>query len=189
MKTALIFGATGGIGEATVKQLSSRHCDVVAVGRDRLDFRGATSEQVSSVITATDPDIIVNCTGLLEGEFNEIFDVNVGSNWHIIQHFMRQTQHTKPVTIVLVGSTAYSSGRRNYPLYAASKAALHILVQGCQEALVDTPITLSLLHPARVKTRMSANLPVTSGCLSPDQVAGQIAKMCKESSQIKELRL
>ena len=135
MKTALVFGATGGIGSATVRQLNSRRYHVVGVSRPQLDLYGAMFEahkrpNVSSVIDEVDPDVIVNCAGVLEGDFTQVFDVNVASCWHIIQHYIQRPELVKPVSILLVGSTAYSGGRRSYPLYSASKAALHNLVQG-----------------------------------------------------------
>jgi 3-hydroxy acid dehydrogenase/malonic semialdehyde reductase len=192
MKTALVFGATGGIGSATVRQLNSRRYHVVGVGRPQLDLYGAMFEahkrpNVSSVIDEVDPDVIVNCAGVLEGDFTQVFDVNVASCWHIIQHYIQRPELVKPVSILLVGSTAYSGGRRSYPLYSASKAALHNLVQGCQEILADRSIKLSLLHPARVRTRMSEQLPKTDRQLTATQVARELVKMIKEPSQIKEL--
>ena len=192
MKTALVFGATGGIGSATVRQLSSRRYTVVTVNRSQLDLYGAMFEShkrpnVSSVIAEVDPDVVINCAGVLEGDYCQVFDVNVASCWHIIQHYIQRPEPSKPVSIILVGSSAYSGGRRNYPLYSASKAALHNLVQGCQELLADRPVTLSLLHPSRVRTRMSEQLPKTNRQLTATQVARELVKMIKEPSQIKEL--
>lgn len=187
MKTALVFGASGGIGSATVTQLQNQQYTLIGLNRSQLDFCQAQADQVSSIIRQTDPDVIINCAGVMKGEFTEIFDVNVASNWYIINHFIQSATDVKPVTIVLVGSTAHQSGRRNYPVYAASKAALHNLVQGCQEALSDTPIVLSLLHPARVKTQMSNHLAQHQNMLTTQQVAAEIVKMCSEPSQIKEL--
>jgi len=161
MKTALIFGSTGGIGAAVVSQFANSH-RVVTVSRHQLDFTQADNQcpsHLDGIIAAADPDVIVNCAGLFAGTFQDIFAVNVASNWHILQYYMEKYTVSKPVTILLVGSSAYRGGRRRYPVYSASKAALHNLVQGCQEALADSAVTVSLLHPARVATRMSESLP------------------------------
>jgi short-subunit dehydrogenase len=188
MKTALIFGATGGIGSATVNQFNHSY-SVVGVTRDQLNLRSdSIGEAIGSLLKQVDPDLVINCAGVLEGDFAEIFAVNVASCWHIIQYYLQQTEMPKPVTILLVGSTTYSGGRRNYPLYSASKAALHNLVQGCQEAIGNRAITLSLLHPARVQTRMSECLPKTGNELTAAQVASELLSMSTQPSQIKELR-
>ena len=192
MKTALVFGSSGGIGSAVTAALPAAGYNVVAVPRTQLDLAEDSPEitkiaKMHSVLSTADPDAVIFCAGVLHGSFSQVFDVNVASCWHIIQYYLTTTP-AKPVKILLVGSSAYASGRKNYPLYSASKAALHNLVQGCQELFANTQVTLSLLHPSRIRSRMSENLPVNTNELTAQQVADELIRMCSECSQITEMR-
>jgi 2-C-methyl-D-erythritol 4-phosphate cytidylyltransferase len=190
MKTVLIFGATGGIGSAITQLLLQTHT-VITVSRQQLDLAGSLTNQqytdMQSVLSHINPDVVINCAGVFAGSFAEVFTVNVGCNWQIIEYYTRYLS-IKPVQLILVGSSAYHSGRKNYPLYAASKAALHNLVQGAQEIFAGTQISLSLLHPTRVNTKMSQQWTSAQHWLTADQVAAQILAMCNNSSIINEMR-
>ena len=190
MNTALIFGASGGIGSAVTELMLQTHT-VITVSRQQLDLAGSLPNQqytdMQSVLSHINPDVVINCAGVFAGNFAEVFAVNVSSNWQIIEYYTRYPS-IKPVQIILVGSSAYHSGRKNYPLYAASKAALHNLVQGAQEMFAGTQISLSLLHPTRVNTKMSQQLTSAQHWLTPDHVAAQILAMCNNSSIINEMR-
>lgn len=178
-KKAIIFGATGGIGSATKSMLENNHYEVFSLDRRTIDFTDHISLRlVDYYLRTQNPIVVVNCVGYF-GSNNEthhkIMDINVGSNWSIIQHYLNNPppQSTK---IIMVGSSAYKSGRKDYILYAASKAALYNMWQGACENFIGTNVSLGLINPVKTRTSM-ANIGPNVNCLEPIDVANAIFDM------------
>lgn len=177
MPKAVVFGAQGGIGTAVADHFLAAEYIVVPVTRQLIDFAQDNSyNAVSELLMNHQPDVVVNCAGHFDHTNTEphsmTFDVNVGSNWAIIQHYMNNTSK-KPVHVVIVGSSAYSSGRKNYMLYSASKAAVYNLWQGAGEYFLHSTVCVSLINPVRTRTAMIGT-NVTGACLEPSDVAEEI---------------
>jgi short-subunit dehydrogenase len=177
MKVACVFGSNGGIGSAVVDS-SVKHYMVVHLDRVNVDFTKSNSDQsLKDLIVHIDPDLIVNCVGYLPKDsetHNQAMDINFGSNWSLIKYYM-ENPPSKPVKIIMVGSSAYKQGRRNYMLYAASKAALYSLWQSCNEYFENSDVSVSLINPVRTKTRMMD--PSSTRYLLPEDVADRIVSM------------
>ena len=95
-------------------------------------------------------------------------------NYKILQ----KNKFEKKIVIILLGSSAYKSGRKNYILYASSKAALHNLCQGSREYLRGKKITIKLLNFGKIYTSMikkyvRQNSP---NVISPTKAALKICK-------------
>ena len=178
-KTAIVFGANGGIGFATCSALEKHGYTVTPITRNQIDFTNELSDVfVHGLLTGHDADLIVNCSGHFANNsehHKDTMEINVGSNWSIVRHYMNAAI-TKPVKVIMVGSSAYKSGRKNYILYSASKAALYNLWQGSAEYFANTPLSLSLINPGVTRTKMSGN-PTHDNCLEPDEVADKILEM------------
>jgi ribitol-5-phosphate 2-dehydrogenase (NADP+) / D-ribitol-5-phosphate cytidylyltransferase len=188
-RIALIFGDRGGIGNATRKYFYKHEFRIIPVNRDIIDFNSDTSDQeIQSLLTNSQPDVVVNCAGVFHNGWKhdhvETMNVNFGSNWSIIRHYLNPENQKKISRIILIGSSSYSSGRAKYPLYSASKAALFNLWQGAQDCLENSPITVDLLNPVRTLTKMSSvgkEIDPTLDYLTPEQVAEQIYKLVDEN--------
>ena len=171
-RTVLVFGSTGGIGSAVVQSFASDR--VIEVQKSVL-YLSTTSP--ASLLAQTNPDIIVNAAGYFgdnSSDFDLMFNVNTKSNWNIIEYY-KSNPPSKLVRFVMIGSSAYKSGRRDYILYAASKAALHSMFEGATELMVNTNLILGLVHPTKVNTPMLDGILVDrSNCLDPKQVAHNI---------------
>jgi len=179
-KSVVVFGTSGGIGTATVNAFKSAGYIVIEVDRSSVNFNHNTSyTQVEEILEQANPDVIINCVGHFDNENKEThqntFDVNVGSNWAIIRYYMNNS-NLKPVKIIMVGSSAYKSGRKTYILYAASKAALYNVWQGACEYFKDTNITLGLINPVRTRTPM-IDMTTSAFCYEPEDVAQEILSM------------
>lgn len=177
MPKAVVFGAHGGIGTATAERFLAAGYTVVPVSRSLIDFfQHSSYTAVSELLTNHQPDVVVNCTGHFDVTNTEThdatFDVNVGSNWAIVQHYMNNVTK-KPVHVVIVGSSAYNSGRKNYMLYSASKAAVYNLWQGACEYFANSEISISLVNPVRTRTAM-VGTNVAGPLLEPADVAEEI---------------
>ena len=144
---ALIFGHRGGIGLATAKALIAQGHRIIPVDRTIIDFDKANADsQISSVLINGQPDVIVNCAGVFENghtaTHSRTMNVNFGSNWSIVRHYLDPVNQIKPCRVIMVGSSCYDQGRQLYPLYSASKAALYNLWQSARDAFEDTTSVL-----------------------------------------------
>lgn len=173
MKIAVIFGSSGGIGSATVEAFLRAGYTVIPFDRNKLDL-AKDSEQIGNILNNLNPNVVVNCAGVFAGNDanDNMTQVNVNSNWCIIKHYIQQP--SRPTKIILVGSSAYSSGRKNYMLYSATKAALHNLWEGARDFFADTKIGIDIVHPVRTRTAMVAPYQDTLDYLEPEAVAQAI---------------
>ncbi len=78
MKTVLVIGANGMLGQDLVPTLSDRYT-VIAAGRDRADLRDAAG--LGALLAETTPDAVVNCAAITnvdgcESEPDEAYAVN-----------------------------------------------------------------------------------------------------------------
>jgi len=192
-KRAVIFGASGGIGSATCKAFTNAGYLVTPIAGRQIDFVYlASHSDVDDVLEQVEPDIIVNCVGHFDKTNKEThcntFDINVGSNWSIIRHYINKEGNNKPIKIIMVGSSAYKSGRKDYILYAASKAALYNVWQGACEYFKDSNITLGLINPVRTRTPM-IDMTTSAFCYEPEDVAQEILSMAStQSNQLVDMK-
>jgi short-subunit dehydrogenase len=185
-KRVVIFGASGGIGSATCEAFRNAGYLVTPIAGRQINFvYMASHSDVDDVLEQVEPDIIVNCVGHFDKTNKEThcntFDINVGSNWSIIRHYINKEGSNKPVKIIMIGSSAYKSGRKDYILYAASKAALYNVWQGACEYFKDSNITLGLINPVRTRTKM-IDMTTSAICLEPEDVAHEILSMASNKS-------
>ena len=185
-KRVVIFGVSGGIGSATYEVFKNAGYLVTPIAGRQINFvYMASHSDVDDILEQVEPDIIINCVGHFDKTNKEThcntFDVNVGSNWSIIRHYINKQVSDKPIKIIMVGSSAYKSGRKDYILYAASKAALYNVWQGACEYFKDSNITLGLINPVRTRTKM-IDIKTSAICLEPEDVAQEILSMASNKS-------
>jgi short-subunit dehydrogenase len=98
---------------------------------------------------------------------------------------MNPDNQTKSTRIIMVGSSSHSGGRKLYPLYSASKAAVYNLWQSVGQALADTSVVVDLVNPVRTLTRMSTaggkKIDPALDYLQPEQVAERIMQLVNEN--------
>jgi ribitol-5-phosphate 2-dehydrogenase (NADP+) / D-ribitol-5-phosphate cytidylyltransferase len=185
MKTVVVFGGTGGIGKATCDAFSASGYVVHSFGSKIVNFELAESQaHVDELLRKIMPDVVVNCVGHFDVTNKEshfkTMNINVGSNWSIIKHYIDNIS-TKPVKIIMVGSSAYKSGRKSYILYAASKSALYNVWQGASEYFEGSNVSISLINPVKTRTPM-IDMSTKDICLEPEDVAQAILTMTSTNS-------
>jgi len=173
----LILGSTGGIGSAVVDALGSEHT-LICPTREELALEKDNQATIATYLNNTDPDIILNAAGAFGNNtipYDTIFNVNVRANWNILQYYINNPPK-KLVKFVMIGSSAYTGGRKDYILYAASKAALHSVFESASELFAHSNLVIGLVHPRKVDTKMLDVVENVdrSNCLSPKTVAGKI---------------
>ncbi len=173
-KTALITGASRGIGKAISERFISEGYTVMAPGREELDL--SSEESISSFIKANSGsriDTIVNNAGInklgvleaiTDSDFQETLQVNLKAPFRLVQGFapgMKKRKYGKVVNISSIWGVISKSGRMTY---SASKSALigmtrtmaielapYILVNAVCPGFVDTDLTRKNLGPAGIK--------------------------------------
>lgn len=179
-RTALVTGATRGIGEAVSRALAAAGARVVAVGRDRHRLRavaeavggrslnldltdaGAVEAGMAALLAeGPPPDILVNSAGVfdlapLASTPVEVLDrnlsVNLRGSFLAIRALLPAMLARGSGLIVNVGSV---SGRRAFPengAYAASKFGLRGMHEVLLEELRGTGVRASLVEPGAVDT-------------------------------------
>ena len=177
MKKILLLGAGGGIGSAIHQTLAKDHV-VVTLGRDDLDLNSDGSDQsLQKFLIRANPDVVINAAGVMgtnQDRHQKVMNVNFGSNWAIIQHYQNCCETlAKPVKIIIIGSSAHRSGKKEYMLYSASKAAVYNLCQAARDLFHETMVSVDIINPVKTRTAMAPGVP-QPGWLLPEDVAHEI---------------
>lgn len=188
-QTALIFGDRGGIGSATRTYFLSKGFRIIPVNSAIVDFNKPNSDkEIQNLLSNGQPDVVINCAGVFfngwQHDHTKTMNVNFGSNWSIVRHYMNPMHQSCPIRVIMIGSSSYNGGRQQYPLYSASKAALFNMWQGARDALQDTPVRVDLVNPVRTLTKMATagkQIDPNLDYLKPEQVAEQIYQLVEEN--------
>lgn len=172
-RTALVTGASGGIGEAVTRALVAAGCEVTAVARraealDRLaadcGCRTATldvtdREALEALVAGLAPDILVNNAGTGHGiagigatdadDIRIAVETNVAAPLHAIRAALPTMRERRAGHIVNVGSIA---GLHNLvsAVYGATKAAVHQMSQNLRVELAGSGVRVTEIAPGRV---------------------------------------
>ena len=173
--TALVTGASSGIGEATVRALCARGVRVIAAARriDRLDALAADTgcvpfeldvrdrDAVSAIEHDHDIDILINNAGLGRAmgslatadvsDIERTIDTNVTSLIHLTRAVLPGMIERKRGHIVNMSSTAAIHAGPT-ALYGASKAAVHKFCRDLRNELSGSGVRVSEINPGRVST-------------------------------------
>lgn len=186
-KKVVLFGASGGIGSAIEKLLTSTDYEVISITKSQINFIEPLIEnKISKLLNEINPDIVINSAGWFGNNtdaFEEIMSVNFGSNWSIIRHYMLLPKITKTVRVIMIGSICYNEGKKKYMVYAASKAALYSLWQGAKDYFLDSLLCIDLINPQRTKTKMTqGRIDPSLEYHDPSDVAEAILKLVRRTT-------
>jgi NAD(P)-dependent dehydrogenase (short-subunit alcohol dehydrogenase family) len=181
---AMIFGATGGIGEALAAEYASRHplAQVIGVSRncipavDLLDESSISAAAREYAKAGISPDLVIVATGVLhkngkgpEKSLRELdpewmvenYRINAVGPALIAKHFLPLMPRSGRTCLAILSARVGSiSDNRlgGWHSYRASKAALNMLVRNISiEAQRRNPEAIIVgLHPGTVETPLSA---------------------------------
>ncbi|MSP89105.1 MAG: SDR family oxidoreductase [Alphaproteobacteria bacterium] len=177
-KTAIVTGASRGIGAALVRRLRAKGLTVHAVARsaDALDALKRETGCVPHALDVADRaavvktfagmpvDVLVNNAGILApagaifdhdaASVDKLFQINVAGVINFLAAAAPGMKARRRGHIVNVSSMAGLMISPGIPVYAASKAALHSLSQTLRIDLHGSNVRVSEIAPGRVKSGM-----------------------------------
>jgi NADP-dependent 3-hydroxy acid dehydrogenase YdfG len=177
-RTAVVTGASGGIGAATARLLAREGFTVVCAAR-RLDRVQALAEEVGGVAVqcdVTEPgdvarlaevvgprlDVLVNNAGGAHGldpvetakveDWERMHAVNVVGTLRVTQALLPALKASGAGIIVNVGSTAGRVAYEGGGGYTAAKHAVAVMTETLRLELVDQPVRVTEVAPGMVRT-------------------------------------
>jgi NAD(P)-dependent dehydrogenase (short-subunit alcohol dehydrogenase family) len=196
--TAVVIGATGGIGAALANALANAGHEIIRIGRrtdPRLDVLDEASIAAASAACGTDLRLVIDATGFLhdsdfqpEKSLRQIdpahmarsFAINATGPALLMKHFLPLLSRTERAVFATLSARVGSITDNHlggWYAYRASKAALNQLVRTAAIELARTrPKAICVsLHPGTVDTGLSGRF-VKAGLeiQSADQSAAKL---------------
>ncbi|MEU4009097.1 SDR family oxidoreductase [Streptomyces pseudogriseolus] len=178
--TALVTGASSGIGAAVARRLSAEGWTLVLNGRDPRRLAETAAHAPAAVFPEdlTRPaaerrltrfaldevghlDLLVACAGvgwagdfttMTRRAFDEVMEVNLLTTLRLVRQVLPHMLEAGSGRVVLVGSLAGDVGVRGEAVYSASKAAVAVFADALRFELRGMGVGVSLVVPGVVDT-------------------------------------
>jgi 3-oxoacyl-[acyl-carrier protein] reductase len=186
-RTALVTGASGGIGEAIVRQLHTQGAAVVLAGRrrDALTTLAAALGERARVAVAelAEPqaaeqliaaaggdgglDVLINNAGLTrdnlalrmkDEDWQTVLDVNLSAGFRLIRAALRGMMRRRWGRIVNITSIVALTGNPGQANYAAAKAGMIGMTKSLAAEVASRGITVNCVAPGFIQTPMTEAL-------------------------------
>ena len=188
-KTALVTGASGGIGSAVARALAAQGATVALSGtrEDALkavaaDIPGAVivlcnlgdAEAVEKLIPAAIAalggklDILVNNAGVTrdnlvirmkDDEWSDVIRINLEAAFRLIRAASKPMMKARTGRIITITSVVGTTGNPGQANYAASKGGLTAMSKALAQELASRNITVNCVAPGFITSPMTDGLP------------------------------
>jgi NAD(P)-dependent dehydrogenase (short-subunit alcohol dehydrogenase family) len=184
-KTALVTGATSGIGRAIAERLASEGADVIVAGRDNargdevvaaIESAGGHGRFIAADLAsigdvrrladaARDVDILVNNAGASPGgptdqtseeAFDLVFDVNVKAAFFLTAAIAPRMAANGGGAIINISTMAATIGMNGLAAYGASKAAIDSLTRAWTAEYGPQGVRVNTVAPGPTRTPANA---------------------------------
>ena len=184
-KTALVTGASRGIGEAIARRLGESGAHVLCAARSlervtqgaseigsaapvELDITGAdVRERIAAILKERPIDILVNNAGVTEDDlfirmkpeaWANVIRTNLDSAFHITQEVVKKMIRSRWGRVVNISSIVGLMGNPGQVNYASSKAALIGFTKSLALEIGSRNVTVNAVAPGYVQTAMTEAL-------------------------------
>jgi len=184
-KSALVTGATGGIGAAIARALHARGASVALTGRREAELAALAGELGERVLVApadlSDPeapaalvekveaafgalDILVNNAGLTrdglalrmgDKDWSEVIEVDLTAPFRLARASLRGMMKRRTGRIVSIASIVGVTGNPGQANYAAAKAGLIGMSKALAQEVASRGVTVNVVAPGFIKTAMT----------------------------------
>lgn len=186
MKTIIITGASGGIGNAIANQLDDINNNLILICNNNnvkvdnikkanftilkcdLTNTNQINSMVKDVISKYKKiDVLINCAGIskfqqiqdtTENDYNEIFNNNLKSTIMLTATVSKYMISEQYGRIVNISSMWGVVGASMESLYSASKGAINTFTKALAKELGPSNITVNAICPGLINTKMNNNL-------------------------------
>jgi 3-oxoacyl-[acyl-carrier protein] reductase len=187
-KTALVTGASGGIGSAIAKALAAQGARVALSGTREAALQSVAGEiggdtvilpcnlsdqeAVDALVPAAvealgQLDILVNNAGITrdnlamrmkDEEWSQVIQVNLESTFRLIRAALRPMMRAKAGRIISISSVVGGAGQAGQANYAASKAGMIGMSKAIAREVATRGITVNCVAPGFIQTAMTDEL-------------------------------
>ena len=184
-KTALVTGATGGIGEAIARTLHSQGATVALSGTraEKLEALAADLGErafvtpanlsdraaVDALVPAAEAamgtvDILVNNAGITrdnifmrmkDDEWDQVLEVNLTSGFHLCRAAVKGMMKRRYGRIIGITSVVGVTGNPGQTNYAAAKAGMIGMYKSLAREVASRNITVNTIAPGFIETAMT----------------------------------
>ena len=183
-KTALVTGASRGIGKAIAEELARAGASVVLSYRTGADEAAALAEEIGAravqadvseaesaaalVEEAGDIDVLVNNAGVTrdgllvrmsDEDWQTVIDTNLASCFYTCRAAVRGMMKKRAGSIVNISSIVGVHGNWGQTNYAASKAGIIGFTKALARELGSRNVRANVVVPGYVKSRLTEVLP------------------------------
>ena len=161
-RTAVVTGATSGIGAAVAELLEAEGARVVRVARSEgIDVTAPDAAERIAERAAGPVDILVNNAGtseikpldeLTDADYYEAFELNVMAPLRLMRHFAPPMADRGWGRIVNVTSTAGKRPSQTWPAYSVAKAGQHSLSRLYADFWADRGVHVNAVAPGPTGT-------------------------------------
>jgi 3-oxoacyl-[acyl-carrier protein] reductase len=204
-RTALVTGASRGIGRAIAERLARDGFEVVLAARDRAELEevaaaiGAAGgrartlvldvsdpQAVAAALTGVEVDVLVNNAGigvlkpfmeLSAAEWQRTIDVNVNALYHVTRAVLPAMLARRSGHICTIGSISGRGAFVGGSCYAATKAFVTSWSESLMLEVLEHGVKVSVVMPGSVTTHFNEHVPSDADAwkLSPADVADTVA--------------
>ena len=161
-RTAVVTGASRGIGAAVAEQLEAERVRVVRVARSEgIDVTAPDAAERIAERADADVDILVNNAGtseikqldeLTDDDYYAAFELNVMAPMRLMRHFAPAMAERGWGRIVNVTSSAGKRPSQTWPAYSVAKAAQHSLSRAYADFWAPRGVHVNAVAPGPTGT-------------------------------------